>query len=126
MKSKTLHYLFILAVAGIGLAGCKSDVQLNDISVDSKVKAKVSLPIGEVSSSFGDMIGVFSSMADVRINEQGLLELTVKEHREREFHQIVLTDYIGEVENTITLQEVDPARTVHTDRNVQRRERRHL
>ena len=116
MKSKTLHYLFILAVAGIGLAGCKSDVQLNDISVDSKVKAKVSLPIGEVSSSFGDMIGVFKSITDstteVRINEQGLLELTVKEHREREFHQIVLTDYIGEVENTITLQEVDPALTV--------------
>ena len=116
MKSKTLHYLFILAVAGIGLAGCKSDVQLNDISVDSKVKAKVSLPIGEVSSSFGDMIGVFKSITDstteVRINEQGLLELTVKEHREREFHQIVLTDYIGEVENTITLQEVDPTLTV--------------
>ena len=108
--------MFILAVAGIGLAGCKSDVQLNDISVDSKVKAKVSLPIGEVSSSFGDMIGVFKSITDstteVRINEQGLLELTVKEHREREFHQIVLTDYIGEVENTITLQEVDPALTV--------------
>ncbi len=116
MKSKTLHYLFILAVAGIGLAGCKSDVQLNDISVDSKVKAKVSLPIGEVSSSFGDMIGVFKSITDstteVRINEQGLLELTVKEHREREFHQIVLEDYIGEVEKTITLQEVDPGLTV--------------
>ena len=116
MKSKTLHYLFILAVAGIGLAGCKSDVQLNDISVDSKVKAKVSLPIGEVSSSFGDMIGVFKSITDstteVRINEQGLLELTLKEHREREFHQIVLEDYIGKVESTITLQEVDPALTV--------------
>ena len=116
MKSKTLHYLFILAVAGIGLAGCKSDVQLNDISVDSKVKAKVSLPIGEVSSSFGDMIGVFKSITDstteVRINEQGLLELTVKEHREREFHQIVLEDYIGKVEKTITLQEVDPTLTV--------------
>lgn len=116
MKSKTLHYLFILAVSGIGLAGCKSDVQLNDISVDSKVKAKVSLPIGEVSSSFGDMIGVFKSITDstteVRINEQGLLELTLKEHREREFHQIVLENYIGKVENTITLQEVDPALTV--------------
>lgn len=116
MKSKTLHYLFILAVSGIGLAGCKSDVQLNDISVDSKVKAKVSLPIGEVSSSFGDMIGVFKSITDstteVRINEQGLLELTLKEHREREFHKIVLEDYIGKVENTITLQEVDPALTV--------------
>lgn len=116
MKSKTLHYLFILAVAGIGLAGCKSDVQLNDISVDSKVKAKVSLPIGEVSSSFGDMIGVFKSITDntteVRINEQGLLELTLKEHREREFHKIVLEDYIGKVENTITLQEVVPGLTV--------------
>ena len=116
MKQKTLHYLFILAVSGIGLAGCKSDVQLNDISVDSKVKAKVSLPIGEVSSSFGDMIGVFKSITDstteVRINEQGLLELTLKEHREREFHKIVLEDYIGKVENTITLQEVDPALTV--------------
>lgn len=116
MKQKTLHYLFILAVAGIGLAGCKSDVQLNDISVDSKVKAKVSLPIGEVSSSFGDMIGVFKSITDstteVRINDQGLLELTLKEHREREFHQIVLEDYIGKVENTITLQEVVPGLTV--------------
>lgn len=97
---------------GIGLAGCKSDVKLNDISVDSKVKAKVSLPIGEVSSSFGDMIGVFSSVADVRINEQGLLELIINKRYDREFHQITLTDYIGEVQNTITLQEVNPALTL--------------
>lgn len=110
MKSKTLHYLFILAVAGIGLAGCKSDVNLGEASVDSKVKARLSLPIGEVSTKFADLIGLIGSQdqTTVTINDRGIIELSIDQHHEKDFHKIDLKNYIGTVENDKTIQSINP------------------
>ena len=110
MKPKTLHYLFILAMAGISLAGCKSDVNLGEVSVDSKVNARLSLPIGEVSTKFADLIGLIGAQdqATVTINDRGIIELSIDQHHERDFHKIELKDYIGTVENDKTIQSINP------------------
>ena len=102
MKQKSLHCLFLIVVMGAGLAGCRSDVTLSNITVDSKLNAKLSLPIGEVKTSFGQLIGLFDNFADSTqqfvINDRGIVELIINEHREREFHKIDLTRYIGTIE----------------------------
>ena len=104
MKLKSVHCLFLIAVMGIGLAGCKSDVKLDDISVDSKVKAKISLPVGEVTTSFGNLIGLLSTTdVDITINDRGLLELNVDERHVRNFHEIILADYLGTIEDDVLL-----------------------
>ena len=110
MKPKTLHYLFILVMAGISLAGCKSDVNLGEASVDSKVNARLSLPIGEVSTKFADLIGLIGAQEQttVTINERGIIELSIDQHHERDFHKIDLKNYIGTVENDKTILSINP------------------
>ena len=110
MKPKTSHYLFILVMAGISLAGCKSDVNLGEASVDSKVNARLSLPIGEVSTKFADLIGLIGAQEQttVTINERGIIELSIDQHHERDFHKIDLKNYIGTVENDKTIQSINP------------------
>ena len=103
MKKRTLHYLFFAIVAGIGLAGCKADVDLKDVNIDSKLKAKLSLPLGELTTSFANMIGAFGEEADIHINEDGLLEMTIDEHHEREFHKIELANYAGVYDDDIMI-----------------------
>lgn len=103
MKKRTLHYLFFAMVAGIGLAGCHADVNLKDVNIDSKLKAKLSLPLGELTTSFANMMGAFGEEAHIRINEDGLLEMTIDEHHEREFHKIELANYAGTTDETVLL-----------------------
>ena len=67
----------LLAMAGIGLAGCHSDVNLGEVTVDSNVKARLTLPIGEVSATFGDLIGLLGDQAQVTINNDSIIELSV-------------------------------------------------
>lgn len=105
MRQKTVHYLFLIAMMGIGLAGCKSDVKLDDLTVDGKIKAKLDLPIGEVTTTFGDLIGLmkFDEKTNVIINENGILELIYTEHHVRNFHKVVVEDYIGKIDETAVL-----------------------
>ena len=109
MKQRTLHCLFLIAMVGIGLAGCHSDVNLGDVTVDSKVNARLSLPIGEVSATFGDLIGLVNEGVGISINEDGVLEYNIWQHYDREFHKIVLTDYVGNVEKDMLIQSVNPS-----------------
>ena len=109
MKQRTVHCLFLIAMVGIGLAGCHSDVNLGDVTVDSKVNARLSLPIGEVSATFGDLIGLVNEGVGISINEDGVLEYNIWQHYDREFHKIVLTDYVGNVEKDMLIQSVNPS-----------------
>ena len=108
MRQRTLHYLFLIVVMGIGLAGCKSDVNLGDVTVDSKVNARLSLPIGEVSVKFADLMGMVNEGMGISINEDGVLEYNIYQHYDREFHKIVLTDYVGNVESDVRLADDHP------------------
>ena len=59
MKQKTLHYLIVLAIAGISMAGCKHDVDFKNLTLDSEVNVLLNnLPIGEMSATFNDLIGL--------------------------------------------------------------------
>lgn len=97
MRKKSLHYLILIAVMGAGLASCRSDVTLDNMSVDGQVNAKLSLPVGELTTSFSKMMGLFGQDAKIIVNEQGLLEMMIDEHHVRDFHQIELKDYIGKI-----------------------------
>lgn len=97
MRKKSLHYLILIAVMGAGLASCRSDVTLDNMSVDGQVNAKLSLPVGELTTSFSKMMGLFGKDAKIIVNEQGLLEMMIDEHHVRDFHQIELKDYIGKI-----------------------------
>lgn len=112
MRQKTLHYLLVLAVAGIGLTGCRSDVKLDEVTVESRVNVQFqNLPIGEVSTTFGDLIGLVPNDTSVIISKRdsdGVLVLTIRQHYEREFHNINLKDYIGRDTNTTYLRDQMP------------------
>lgn len=82
---------------GAGLASCRSDVTLDNMSVDGQVNAKLSMPVGELTTSFSKMMGLFGQDAKIIVNEQGLLEMMIDEHHVRDFHQIELKDYIGKI-----------------------------
>jgi len=97
MRKKSLHYLILIAVMGAGLASCRSDVTLDNMSVDGQVNAKLSLPVGELTTSFSKMMGLFGKDAKIIVNEQGLLEMMIDEHHVRDFHQIELKNYIGKI-----------------------------
>jgi len=97
MRKKSLHYLILIAVMGAGLASCRSDVTLDNMSVDGQVNAKLSMPVGELTTSFSKMMGLFGQDAKIIVNEQGLLEMMIDEHHVRDFHQIELKDYIGKI-----------------------------
>lgn len=96
MRQKSLHYLFLLTLIGVGLASCHvDDVDLSNVSVDSKVTANLSIPIGEISTSFGDLIGLISGNSNVRINNDSIIELYVDTLFTREYHAIDLKQYLG-------------------------------
>ena len=104
MRQKSLHYLFLLAIIGVGLAGCQvKDVDLSNVSVDSKVTANLSIPVGEISTSFGDLIGLISGNSNVRINNDSILELYVDQHYTRQYHAIDLKRYLGQKESDMLI-----------------------
>lgn len=106
--------LFIFALAGIFFAGCHADVNLepDKLSGDGEAQVKLSLPIGEIKTSFAEMIGLITNEADVAINDKDIIELRLKEHYESDFHAIDLTEYMGTVESDLTLQSSISALTV--------------
>ncbi len=104
--------LLFLAVAGMFFSGCRTDVDFNNISVDGNARVNLSMPVGEISTSFADMIGLITDDADVTINEDSIIELGMKVHYENEFHDIDVANYIGKVEKDIMLQSVNPALSV--------------
>lgn len=109
MKRRTLHLLFLVTVMGIGLAGCRSDVKLNDVTIDSKVGAKFGLPIGEMTVTLGDVIGLIGFGNDMQVHIDSIdsvLVLTVDKHYDNEFHAIELTDYTGTVESDSPVKNV--------------------
>lgn len=113
MRQKTLHYLLVLAVAGIGLAGCRSDVNLNNITVDSKVNAKIGLPIGDISATLGNLLGMVEVGEDTKLSvvyddevKDSILLLTIDKHYDNEFHAIELTDYTGNVDSESPVKKV--------------------
>jgi len=109
MRQQTLHNLLLMTIVGIGLAGCHADVNFDDAKIDSQLQAKFSLPLGKLETTFANMMGVFGEDADIHVNEDGLLEMTIDEHREREFHKIDLKNYIGEIHSTMKLIDINPA-----------------
>ena len=109
MTRTSLKNLLSLAMAGMLFSGCHSDVDLSNVTVDSKAQIKLSMPIGEISTKFADMMGLITEDANVVINDKGIIELRLKQHYENEFHAIELTDYVGTVESDVTIQSVNPA-----------------
>lgn len=103
MRQKSLHYLFLLVMLGIGFSGCKSDVDLTNVSVDSKVSAKVSMPVGEISTNFGKLIGLLADTTKVSIDEKGIMYIHMREHRDGEYHPIKLERYFGTVNSSINI-----------------------
>lgn len=124
MRQKTLHYLLVLAIAGIGLAGCRSEVSLKDVSIDnSKVNAKFGLPLGEFSATLSTLLGMVEVGEDTKLDvvydeevQDSILLLTVDKHYDNEFHAIELTDYTGNVDSespvkSIISADIIPANT---------------
>ena len=110
MKHQSLHCLFFLFVVGIGLTACRSDVNLGDTSVESKVTARVSLPIGEISTSFGNLIGLIADHSKIHSDANGVMYLSTSEHRDGDFHTIDLTEYIGTTNSSKLISEaINPA-----------------
>ena len=119
MKRRTLHYLLILAMVGVGLAGCRSDVKLNDVSVDSTLRAKFGLPIGEISVSLDTIVGLVGLGDEAKITKiedsnygDSTWLLTIDRHYDNEFHKIELTDYTGTVEDDKPVSQVMPGATM--------------
>ena len=110
MKRKTLHYLIVLAIAGISMAGCKHDVDFKNLTLDSEVNVLLNnLPIGEMSATFNDLIGLMDAKnTTIAPDEDGVLVLTMDEKYKRDFHKIVLSDYLGEINSVTYLQKVMP------------------
>jgi len=80
---------------GIGFTGCKSDVDLSSVNVDSKVNARVAIPLGEITTTFKELIGLIPDTANIHFGENGEIDLFVKEHYTRQYHAIDLERYIG-------------------------------
>jgi len=95
MRQKSLHYLFLFIMLGIGFTGCKSDVDLSSVNVDSKVNARVAIPLGEITTTFKELIGLIPDTANIHFGENGEIDLFVKEHYTRQYHAIDLERYIG-------------------------------
>lgn len=110
MKQKTLHYLIVLAIAGISMAGCKHDVDFKNLTLDSEVNVLLNnLPIGEMSATFNDLIGLMDAKnTTIAPDEDGVLVLTMDEKYTRDFHTIDLKDYLGEINSVTYLQKVMP------------------
>ena len=111
MTRKLFKNLFVFALAGMLLSGCHADVDLgqSSLSGDGEAQVNLSLPIGEIKTTFAEMIGLITQQdADVVINDKDIIELHLKKHYENEFHEIELTDYVGTVESDVTLQSVAP------------------
>lgn len=110
MKQKTLHYLIVLAIAGISMAGCKHDVDFKNLTLDSEVNVLLNnLPIGEMSATFNDLIGLVDAKnTTIAPDEDGVLVLTMDEKYKRDFHTIDLKDYLGEINSVTYLQKVMP------------------
>lgn len=110
MKRKTLHYLIVLAIAGISMAGCKHDVDFKNLTLDSEVNVLLNnLPIGEMSATFNDLIGLVDAKnTTIAPDEDGVLVLTMDEKYKRDFHTIDLKDYLGEINSVTYLQKVMP------------------
>lgn len=116
MSYKHLHAI-IAIMAGLMLAGCHSDLDLNNIDPKAEVKGSVAFPVGTVNATLGDFIGndqidrlIVDSLGVFHFHDTLVIPT-------KEFHSIDVRDYILENESDLAFNIADEisASTIYGD-----------
>jgi len=93
MRYKHLHAI-IAIMAGFVLAGCHSDIDMNNIDPKAEVKGSVAFPVGTVNAKLGDFIGngqvdrlIVDSLGVFHFHDTLVIPT-------KEFHSIRVEDYM--------------------------------
>lgn len=112
---KRIHFLLAAAViAATTLSGCKErDLDLTNISTNgATVHAALTMPIGQVSTTFADMVGLLKtdSVNGVQfyIDADSIIHVRYAEHFDRSFHDIDMSAYAQSVNKTFLVQDAAP------------------
>ena len=99
MNFRHLNALIAIVVLCV-FAGCRSDIDLNNIDTRSEVEMGLALPVGSIHATLGDFLGngkVPSLFID-SVNNKGVITWKDTFKIARNFHQIDLSQYISEKE----------------------------
>ena len=84
----------ILLIGGI-LAGCRSNINLNDIDATTEVDLGIALPIGSMKATIGDFIGNVNNIYIDSLNHQGVITWKDTFKIERNYHQVDLSQHVS-------------------------------
>lgn len=81
------------------LAGCKADVNLNNIDTKTQLDLGIAIPIGSMSATIGDFLNMGTEIEGLYVDSlenKGILTFKDTFSVERKFHQVDLSQYISE------------------------------
>lgn len=93
MKYLFNFYWVCIMLLGICFAGC-ADVDLKNVDMTTSINTSISLPVGSISTQFGDFIGS-NKFQEITIDEQGRYLFLDTIHFSRSYHPINLSDYVS-------------------------------
>ncbi|MBR1878102.1 MAG: hypothetical protein IJ814_03735 [Paludibacteraceae bacterium] len=120
MKFNHLHALSIIAVAGCLMAGCRSDIDFNNIDTKSDVSMGLVLPVGSINATLSDFLNT-DSIPTLYYDADGVLTFEQKfgfaHNQQKMFHQVDLSQHISDgqysikIKNKVSDQLAEPAKT---------------
>ena len=94
-------YAFIALAAGLVLAGCHSDVDLDNVDTTSNVQLGLAVPVGSISASIGDFLGS-GQVSQIQVDDKGVFHyVDTFQIPTKPYHKINVADYI--IKNDATL-----------------------
>lgn len=101
MHFKPLH-AFLAIMVGCVLAGCHSEIDLQNIDKTAELEMGLAMPIGSIHATMGDFLGA-NQVEQIKVDEYGIFHfMTTVDIPSKTYHQINVADYI--IKNQSTLE----------------------
>ena len=100
-----LRIFFAFALAGCVLAGCHSDIDLDNVDGQAEVGMGVVLPVGSISFTIKDLLPTNANIYFDSLDNKGVLTLKANKELERAYHQIDLSEYVEAKNITLNMHD---------------------
>ena len=106
-----MYYKQIQAVIAIGammlLAGCRSDVDINNIDPKAEVEMGLVLPVGSIHATMGDFLGA-NQVQQIKVDEYGIFHfIDTVQIPTKDYRTINVADYIIKDASTLKFRIAD-------------------
>ena len=105
-----LRVLTVVALAGLTMIGCRSNIDLDNINTSAEVTMGMALPVGTIKASIKDFIGNVQNIYVDTLNGQPVVAWKDTFSIARDYHHMDLSQYVSDIRLDLNVYENAKAR----------------